>query len=187
MNHRSTTPLWSALLATALAGGLGCASPGPYGYSRTYTPHDAESDALRTAAEFDPVMAERRHAIWAGKSVALFGIVEEVKAQPDGAWNLKLSMRRLEPRNLCASPSEDSCRVTVSDRQYSIVRAILRPHPEDVSGKHRLREGSLLRVIGILHEELAPKDQLAIIRTTYYRHWPIQHYVTSSERRHMLR
>ena len=57
-----------------------------------------------------PARAERR-----GGTVVLFGVVVDRGAGPGGSSYLALSVRRLEPRNLCENAhDDDTCRVTVS-------------------------------------------------------------------------
>src|SRR4051794_13245538 len=93
-----------------------CHSPGLYGHAVNYAPLDDETRAVADAREYDPVMYPREPEAWRKGTVHLFGVVESRSPGPGGAAMLKLSVRRLEPRNLCENEKdEDTCRVTVSD------------------------------------------------------------------------
>jgi hypothetical protein len=171
----------------ALVVAIGCRSPGPYGHARTYTPLDEEKRAVESAREYDPVMAQRSPDQWRGKPVSLFGVVTSRSAGPGGTADLALSLRRLEERNLCDSEDEDSCRVTVSDRQHGVVHVLAKLESNDDIGQLSVGPGSLLRVVGTIGDELAAADGAAVIRASYYRHWPRNYYVTSADRSHMRR
>jgi hypothetical protein len=92
-----------------------------------------------------------------------------------------LSVRHLEPRNLCEyTDDESSCRTTVSDHDFGLVHAhILLRHDDDI-GEHSVGTGSLLRVVGPLADDSDPSDGSPIIRPTFYRHWPRYFFVTRS-------
>ncbi|HVY45194.1 MAG TPA: hypothetical protein VHB21_04905 [Minicystis sp.] len=168
----------AALALGVAAGGLGCGA-GPYGHARTYVPLDAEEKAVAGAPELDPVMARRMPDQWVKKKVALFGVVLRRKDAGGGRAEVVLSLRALEPRNLCANTSDDSCRVTVSDRAFDRVLAKLRlATHEDAAGPTSIGFGSLLRVVGTLEEQPGP-DGALVVDATYYRHWPRGDYVTT--------
>ena len=93
-----------------------------------------------------------------------------------------LSVRRLETRNLCSNGNdEDTCRVTVSDRDFGVVHALVVLRPEDDVGEHSASVGSLLRVAGKFGEDLDPNDGSPVLRGEFYRHWPRNFYVTKSK------
>jgi len=165
----------------------GCHSAGPYGYSRTYTPLDDEKTATQGAKEYDPVMAQRSPSEWKNKPLSVFGVVKARKPGPGGNADLTLSIRTLEPRNLCESNDEESCRVTVSDREQAVLHAMVKLDDEDDIGNLSVGVGSLLRVVGSLSDSVDPNDGTAVLRATYYRHWPRDYYVTSVDRSHMTR
>ena len=96
-----------------------CSSAGPYGYSRTYTPLAEEEDAAQGAKEYDPVMAKRFPEEWRDKPVSIFGIVESRGQGAGGGTRLTLSVRTLATQNLCDEGGEETCRVTVSDREHA--------------------------------------------------------------------
>ena len=159
----------------------GCGA-GPYGHSRSYTPLDEEREAVVGAAEFDPVMADRKPREWQQKSIMFFGIVIRRTDLENGTVDLALSLRRLEGRNLCSSREESSCRTTVSDREHHKLHAVVRPASvEDEGGELSLGPGSLVRVVGSLRPEVSAVDELEVVDATYYRHWPRGYYVTSAK------
>lgn len=169
-----------AALFAALA--AGCHSAGLYGHARTYVPLSDEADAAQNAKTFDPVMAKRMPDKWKGKAISVFGVVKQRNPGPGGAADLALSVRTLAPRNLCANSSEDSCRVTVSDHEYAVVHALVKLRSDDNIGKHSVGIGSLVRVIGVIGDEVNASDGTPVIRATYYRHWPRDFYVTTADR-----
>ena len=87
------------LLLLTLVGSCGCA-PSPYGYAKVYEAHEAEEAAMEGAVDYDPVMANRRPAEWQGKKISLFGVVVKRDGKQEAA-DLKLTVRQLQPRNLC--------------------------------------------------------------------------------------
>jgi hypothetical protein len=164
-----------------------CGSAGPYGHSPVYSPLDEEEKATEGALEFDPVMAKRSPEKWKGKTVSLFGVVVARTPGTGGNSEVKLSMRTLEPRNLCDSPDEDTCRVTVSDREHAVVHALLHLSGEDDIGEHSMGMQSLVRIVGTLNDGVDPADGEPILSARYYRHWPRGFYVTTAARTLMRR
>ncbi len=164
-----------------------CGSAGPYGYSRTYAPLSEESEAAEGATPFDPIMAQRLPDEWKGKKVSLFGLVKSRDAGSGGASRLKLSLRTLEDRNLCDAEPEDTCRVTVGEREHAVLHALVALDAEDDLGAKSVGPGSLLRIVGTIGEEVDPSDGTVVIRASYYRHWPRNHFVTTAARSHMRR
>ncbi|MBX3182975.1 MAG: hypothetical protein KIT72_17715 [Polyangiaceae bacterium] len=165
---------------------LGCSSAGPYGHSRVYSPLAAERAALEGAVEYDPVMATRNPEAWQGKPISLFGVVVSRDAGSGGTSQLKLSLRTLEPRNLCEEEAEDSCRVTVSDREHAVVHAHVALSGDDDLGRYSVGGGSLVRLVGELTDDFS-EDGTPLFRATYYRHWPRGFYVTTADRGRMRR
>ncbi len=165
-----------------------CSSAGPYGYSPTYTPLDEEETAAAGAKEYDPVMAKRFPEEWKDKPVSIFGIVtDRGRAQGARGTRLTLSVRTLATRNLCDEGGEETCRVTVSDREHAVVHAIVNLRSEDDIGEKSVGLGSLVRVIGKLTDVVDNNDGNPIISASYYRHWPVHHYVTSKAAGYMRR
>jgi hypothetical protein len=160
---------------------VGCGGAGPYGHSPKYTPTSDEDTALKGAREYDPVMYQREPETWRKSSSVLFGVVTSRAPGPGGAAYLTLSVRRLEPRNLCSnSKDEDTCRVTVSDRDFGVVHAQAKLAPEDDVGEKSIGAGSLVRVVGQFGEDVDPSDGAPILRASFYRHWPRLFFVTKA-------
>ena len=164
-------------LAFVLGVLAGCGA-GPYGFSRTYEPLDAERAALEGAVEYDPVMVKRMPDEWRTKRVSAFGVVLERKDQGADA-TLVLSVRTLDTRNACETSQDDSCRTTVSDAEFDKLRAVVHvATAEDRSGELSLGPGSLVRVAGSLGEP-DPASGTQTLKATYYRHWPRGYFRTS--------
>jgi hypothetical protein len=170
-----------AILATMALALASCHSGGPYGHAVNYEPYGNEAAAAAGAREYDPVMFQRMPDEWRSKDTSLFGVVTNRGSAASGGTYLTLSVRRLEPRNLCENANdEDSCRVTVSDRDFGVVHAVVALPGEDDVGAHSVGIGSLMRVIGRFGQDLDPNDGAPILRATYYRHWPRFFYVTKA-------
>jgi hypothetical protein len=175
------------LLGLCLCTTLACASGGQWGHSPNYQPESDEEAALQGSTEYDPVMAGRSPEKWRNKSIHLFGVVTERKAAAGGLADVTLSMRSLEPRNLCETAEDDSCRVTVSEREHARVHVLLKLLPEGDIGSESVGTLSLLRIVGTLSDEPSAADGLPVIRAKYYRHWPRNFYVTTAARSYMKR
>lgn len=157
---------------------VGCHAAGAYGHSMKYVPLDAEERALVGAREFDPVMAQRAPQDWVKKPVSLFGVVSSREDAGDNTV-LTLTMRRLEGRNLCDDASdEDSCRVTVSDRDFGVIRVRLTLASQDNRGERAVGLRSLVRVVGQFEDTSAITETSPILQGSYYRHFPRVEYVT---------
>lgn len=174
-------------LSVVAATTLGCASAGPYGYSRSYAPLSAEEDATRGSESYDPVMARRLPGEWRAKKVSAFGIVLARGEGRDGLVDLTVSVRRLAARNLCESGAEESCRVTVGDQELARLHALVRLSQEDAVGEQRVEPRSLVRVVGQLEEQSNKDDGADVLLASYYRHWPASEYVTEQARTYMRR
>jgi hypothetical protein len=163
-----------------------CGGGGLYGHAVNYAPLGDEEKAVKSAKEYDPVMFPRQPEQWHGRPVSLFAVVTNRGSGGGGTANVTLSVRRLEPRNLCDSNAdEDTCRVTVSDADFGIVHALVVLHGDDDVGEHSVGGGSLLRLVGTFGEDVDPNDGAPIMRVTYYRHWPRYFYVTKAAAQQM--
>jgi len=163
-------PLLSSFAASALVLSA-CRSAGPYGHSRAYTPTSDEAQATSGKTELDPRAVprspdQRRRVYWA------FGVVTHRSPGPGGAAYVALSLRALQPQNQCESRDEDTCRVTVGDRETGRAHALVTLTAEDDLGERGVGLGSLLRVVGNVAEDVDPADGSAIVRASFYRHWP---------------
>lgn len=168
---------------------LGCASAGPFGHAQLYTPLDVEESATQGSVPFDPSAARRKPETWKGRRVAAFGVITDIaKSNDAGTQRVLLSMRGLQPRNLCDGPDDETCRVTVTEKEFAQLWAVI-PEGKVVpvrTPKDRLQPGSLLRVVGNL--EPAPNDtDPPTVNADFARHWPLQMYVTTSARQSMRR
>jgi hypothetical protein len=175
-----------AAIAVAV-GVFACHSPGPYGHSKVYSPLEAEADAAAKATDYDSVMAQRFPDQWKGKSVSVFGVVKSRRQDASGATKLTMSVRALAPRNLCDVGGENTCRVTVSDREYGVVHALVKLRAEERAGDIGVDTDSLMRIIGVIGDQVDPQDSNPVISTTYYRHWPRNYYVTASAQSYLRR
>lgn len=171
----------AACVLFAAISAVGCRSAGPYGYAINYAPTSEEEKAAVGAREYDPVMYSREPETWRKSKAALFGVVTGRAPGPGGAAYLTLSVRKLETRNLCSNKNdEDTCRVTVSDRDFGIVHVLAALRPEDDIGEHSTGAGSLVRAVGTFGEDVDPADGAPVLRAAFYRHWPRYFYVTRS-------
>lgn len=165
---------------------LACQGAGPYGHAPRYVELDEETATAAGAREYDPVMAERQPEEWHKGKVVLFGTVESRSAGADGHALLKVSVRRLEPRNLCDNANDDdSCKVTVSDKDFGVVWVLASLRGDDDVGPRSVGLRSLVRVVGTLGQDVSPRDGAPIVHATWYRHWPAFYYVTRASARDM--
>jgi hypothetical protein len=104
---------------------------------------------------------------------------------PGGTAYVTLSVRSLEARNLCDTLDEETCRVTVGEREFAIVHATLKLAPSDDIGETSLNRGSLVRVLGKLTDEVDADDGAPVLKADYYRHWPRNFFVTTASRADM--
>jgi hypothetical protein len=188
----STSSLLTVFGRTGVVLSLGlasCSAPGPYGYAQVYSPLDSEEEATKGSVPFDPSAATRKPDVWRGRLVSTFGIVTEVTpgASPD-TRKVLLSMRGLQPRNLCDGPDDETCRVTVTDTEFARLWAVL-PNAALVpktTPPDPVQPGSLLRVVGKLEVSNVVSEP-PTIHVTLARHWPLQTYVTTRARESMRR
>lgn len=175
----------SALIFGAAACLSSCGGGGQYGFTRTYSPLSEEDDFAESARDYDPVMIEREPENWRNSAISVFGIVRQRSEAPGGSAYLTLSVRTLAARNLCDAMDDDTCRVTVSEREHAIIHATTKLRPGDEIGKESLQPGSLVRVIGKLTDGVDKEDGMPVLSASYYRHWPRNYFVTTADRDHM--
>jgi len=157
---------------------ISCRAAGPYGHSRVYTPTSDEAQAVSGKPELDPrgiqrSPDQRSRVFWT------FGVVTHRAPGPGGAAYLALSLRALQSPNRCESRDEDTCRVTVTDRETGRAHALVTLTSEDDLGERSVALGSLLRVVGSVAEDVDPSDGSAILRASFYRHWPRGFYTAA--------
>jgi hypothetical protein len=163
-----------------------CHSAGPYGHDPKYAELSDETTAIAGAREYDPVMVERQPEDWRKGAITLFGVVESRTPGAGGQAMLKLGVRRLEPRNLCENEhDDDTCRVTVSDKDFGVVYALVTLRGGDDVGPKAVGQKSLVRVVGTLGQDVSPSDGAPVLHATYVRHWPMYFYVTRSSASNM--
>ena len=179
---RHTAPCLVVALLSALAVSLtSCEGAGLYDHAVRYVPLPGEEAAAKGARDYDPVTVHTQPEMWRDVPVSLFGVVVGRTPGPGGAAYVTMTIRRLEPRNLCEyAADEASCRTTVSDRDFGLVHAVVALRHEDDIGEHSLGSGSLLRIVGPLSQESDPSDGNPVVRATFYRHWPRYFFVTRS-------
>lgn len=163
-----------------------CASAGPWGHAPDYAPIKGESEMVDAARDYDPVMARRMPDEWTKTPVRFFGVVLKGKQGSGDSSTLEVSVRKLAPRNLCASADSDTCRVTVSDRDFGTLRVSLHMTPEEKNGAEAMSSGSLLRLVGMLKPDPDQPDNL-MLQALWHRHWPRGFYVTEAFRDEMRR
>ena len=171
--------LLKAVVTVALVlGATACAGGGPYGHTVNYSPLGDEAKAAAGARDYDPVMAQRQPDDWRKGPVTLFGVVTR-RGGSGAAARLALSVRRLEPRNLCDSAhDQDSCRVTVSDAEFGTMHVVVTLKTDDDVGEHSINVGSLVRVVGVLQDAEDPNDGAPVLTVSYLRQWPRYFFVT---------
>lgn len=170
----------SSLLALGAFTTLGCAGAGPYGHSARYSQLSEEKGWEAKSREYDPVISKRFVDEWKQTPVRFFAYVTGRTVGKDHLPLVEVEMRRLEPRNYCHEPNDEStCRVTVSDRSFEKIRVLsLKLSADDDAGETPIAPGSLLRIVGDLIDN--DDEGGTQIRAKYYRHWPSKYYYTSS-------
>jgi hypothetical protein len=149
-----------------------------YGHAPAYVPLDEERRVVESARPYDADVVHHPEE-WAKRRVTLFGIVESRSAGTGGQALLRLTVRALEPENLCKRKGDDdSCRVTVGDRDLGVVWVLAPLREEDDVGPRAIGQRSLLRVLGSIGQDVSQADGAPIVHATWYRQWPVSEYVT---------
>jgi len=164
----------------------GCGGGGAYGYARTYSALGDEGRYLERSVElsFEEVRRTRPEE---QPLISWFGVVRAVEDAGGGRVRVSLSLRAHQERHLCRGPEEDTCRVTVSERELGTFTALFAARPEDLrEGTGRLQTGSMLRIYGTATAE-ADASGGPVIEVEWYRHWPPGTYVTTASRGSMRR
>jgi hypothetical protein len=172
-------PLSALAVLASLASG--CHGAGPYGHAPQYAPLGDEDATVAGAREYDPVMVGRQPDEWRKGRVVLFGVVDKRAAGPGGQAMLTLSVRRLEMRNLCDNANDDdTCRVTVSDKDFGVVHALVSLRGDDDVGPRSVGLRSLVRIVGGIGQDASQSDGGTVVHASWYRHWPAFTYVTTA-------
>lgn len=183
MPNASRTLIFTALLFTVVATACG---GNAYGYSPEYQNLSEEASYAERATELSYEEVRRDPEGHRDSLLGWFGIVTSLKREPEGRVRLGLSLRFHQPRHLCSGPTDDTCRVTVSERSGGPFTTVVEIHADDVEGPARLNVGSLVRVYGHVNGDLDDEGGPVIIGD-YYRHWPHGAYVTTASQRSMRR
>lgn len=163
----------------------GCGGAGAYGYAPIYAPLSAEEDLLEAAVDLSYEEVRRDADGHRSTLLGWFGTVERLERDGEQA-TVRLSLRTLAPRNLCADETDGSCRVTVSERAGGTFTTSFPLRAEDREGESKLWQGSLVRVYGRPTGEVNDEDGV-FLETAWYRHWPRGTYVTTAARGAMRR
>lgn len=158
----------------------------PYGYSPEYEATSDEAPYEERAAELSYEEVRRDPEGYRDRTLGWFGTVTSIKQETGGHTRIGLSLRFHQPRHLCAGPTDDTCRVTISERVGGPFTAVVELRPEDLSGSTRLNNGSLVRVYGHVNGDLDDEGGPVLI-ADYYRHWPHGTFVTTAARSSMRR
>lgn len=155
----------------------GCGGGGAYGYSRTYSALGEESPYLSRASETSYEEVRRTRPEEQG-FITWFGVVRAIETE-GGRTRLALSLRAHQDRHLCEGPGDDTCRVTVSEREIGTFTGIIDVRAADLEeGPTRLQIGSLIRIYGTATAETDATGG-PVINGEWYRHWPPHYYVTT--------
>jgi hypothetical protein len=174
---------WPSMAVCAVVLGVGCGGAGVYGHAPSYAPIDDEATLVAVAREYDAAAARSQGPEGWRKAVALFGVVESRAAGPGGQALLKLSVRTLAPQNACERPGDDdSCRVTVSEKDEGGVWVLVRLRGDDDFGPLAVGQRSLVRIVGAIGQDVSPTDGAPVVHASWYRHFPATQYVSKNAR-----
>jgi hypothetical protein len=163
-------------VALAIVLSAGCGGS-PYGHAPRYVPADREDAFVAGARPYDAAAPQRPGD--AARRVVLFGVVDSRAAGPGGQALLKLRVRALEPSNQCGrAGDDDSCRVTVSEKDFGVAWALVELRADDDVGPRAVGQRSLLRIVGTVGQDVSPADGAPVVHALWYRHWPRSEYVS---------
>jgi hypothetical protein len=174
-----TVPSVPPLAIGLLLAMASCRSSGSYGYAKAYSPTSDETKAVAGKQEYEPAAVERFAGKLKGHTFWLFGVVTHRAPGPGGAAYLAVSLRGLAAQNHCSTQTEESCRVTVSEREMGRVHLLVPLAGDDDLGERSVGLGSLVRVVGTVTEDVDPHDGTPVLRTSFFRHWPRGFYATA--------
>lgn len=172
--------MWQgALVGSLLVAVVGCGSVHPYGFGRTYEPLSAEEQLLERETQLSYEDVRRNPAQYRRELLGWFGLVRAVKPRGERV-EATLELRYHQPRHLCASVEEDSCRVTVAARDGGPFSAVFVLNEGDREGARRLAPGSLLKVYGYVQPQQFDDRGGPVVAATFYRHFPLGTYVIAN-------
>lgn len=165
----------------------GCGGGNRWGYGREYVPLDDHEEAMMDRALDVPLEDVRRDpASYRASMVSWFGVVSGLESSGGGRTLLRLSFRTHVDRHLCEDASEDTCRVTVTERSTGGFSAVVTLRDEDTTGIQRVWTGTLVRIYGNPTGDYDEQGD-PVILARWYRHWPRGQYVTTAARATMRR
>jgi hypothetical protein len=165
--------------AILLLAAVGCGG-NPYGYARYYVPLSEEETYAEQAVE--PIYTDlvRDPGAFANQTIGWFGVVSEVVPQEDGSMLVRMGQRPHVERHLCSARADDSCRVTISERDSGPFSVRLRLQPgTDSEGVNRVQRESLLKIYGKPGGEYDSTGG-PFLTVEFYRHWPRGQYVDTT-------
>jgi hypothetical protein len=193
-NMKTSLLLLGAICAACT---LSACGPGPYGFSRYYTPTKEEAPFDETSLEFTYGAVAARPQDYEGRLIGWFGIVESVKPAEDGRFLVRMAFHKHKERHLCEGETESTCRVTVNHKATGGFTAILALRPEDqMASLDKVQNGTLIRVFGKLRcnkdANGNPKCEYdekggVILDGVFYRQWPARYYRTTRTAGKMVR
>jgi hypothetical protein len=159
-----------------------CGAGGQYNHARTYKPLGDEKGHYKAVDQHVSLEEVKRDPNgFKDNELGWFGVVTDVGEGSDGKSRLKFSLRAHQERHLCTGPNDDTCRLTVSEKDLGSFVADVDIRPEDRSGFDRLWVGSLVRVYGHPTGQY-DNDGAPLIDVEYYRHFPRGTFVTTAAR-----
>ncbi len=158
----------------------------PYGYAPEYQTLSDEEPYAERATELSYEEVRRDPEGYRDRTLGWFGTVNTFKHEGQGRARISMSLRFHQERHLCGGPTDDTCRVTVSERKGGPFTAIIALRDEDATGSARLNVGSLVRVYGHVNGDLDDEGGPIVIGD-YYRYWPNGAFVTTAPASNMRR
>ena len=189
MRGRGVTRAQRFLVLAVCLGALPACGAGQYGFAKEYAPlkDEASYDSASTEFVYEDVTGDP--AAYDGKQIAWFGVVQKLALTDDGRYRIELSHHKHQPRHLCTSDADDSCRVTVHYDSVGDFTALVKLKVEDtVPGLDKVQPGTLLRVFGKVRCHLNEDERQecehddaggVVLDVAYYRQWPARYYATS--------
>jgi len=176
----------TVLVAIVAALGLAGCGANTWGYARYYEPLDDE-ESFSNAPEPIYLDVQRDPAAYSTSPIGWFGVVREVIPQDDGTVLVRMNQRAHVDRHLCFERSEDTCRVTVSERSGGPFSARVQLRGgTDSEGTNQVQRESLLRIYGRVTGDY-DEDGGPFLSVEYYRHWPRGQWVDTSQQAVMRR
>jgi hypothetical protein len=171
-------------------------SGGRWNFARTYYPGSGEKAYYKQAITPPFLNVNKTPEDFENETISWFGIVKKVETSDDGHYILTLSHHTHQPRHLCETESNESCRVTVNAKSAGDFSILLTIKPEDIApGTERLQKQSLLHIYGQVRcrksegKTVCDRDDSGnlFLNGLFYRYWPKRYYVTTLASSTMVR